>query len=357
MTHFIVTNCYFLHNRIFIFVGQYKVWLGDAPYAGELLVKGSPIFERAIHHPFYVPETPPTLSPVINTKPDFVSLPVLLPRPRPTKPTNVPPPPSPATSTAQPIVVVNKPTLSLPTKPIQIPTIPIASKPPVSVTTKPTIPTLMPSKATVSLPITAKPLPLPTPTNISPTYVPPSASPTNDQNQPTVTVYKPTVYFRPTVSEPTVYLRPTIYFKPPDSSPSPSVNNSPFITIAIKFDDKPEEIGWSVSSSRNELISSKPIGSYSYSSYKNKLVLERVYVPEGYTYSSSKNNKNDISSTSRSSDGMIFVTILDSGKNGLCCDSGQGFFQIFLGDISENNVVVKGSKFKRVQYFDISLHQ
>ncbi len=57
-----------------------------------------------------------------------------------------------------------------------------------------------------------------------------------------------------------------------------------------------------------------------------------------------------------SSDGIIFA-LLDNGRNGLCCENGQGFFQVFLGDIADNIVVAKGSEFKRVQHFEINLHQ
>ncbi len=143
-----------------------------------------------------------------------------------------------------------------------------------------------------------------------------------------------------------MYLRPPQLSPAIRPSPSPTINNSPFITIAIKFDDRPEEIGWSVYSDKNEPISSKPVGSYSDSSYKNKLVTERVYVRvPGGDFDGYKNIHG------------IFFTLLDNGRNGLCCDSGQGFFQIFLGDISENMVVAKGSKFSRVQHFDISLQQ
>jgi len=197
--------------------GQYKLWLGDTPYMGQLLLQGS-TFERAIHHPFYVPVMPPTPSPVINNTP-----------------TNTPPPPSPTTN-GQPTVVIN----------------------------------------------------------------PPQSPPVNG------------------------------------STLSPSLLLVPYITLAIKFDNQPEEIGWSVTSSMNEMISFKSIGSYT---EKNKLVIERVQIPEQY-----------------SNDGIMFA-LLDNGKNGLCCNFGQGFFQIFLGDLSDDIVIAKGSKFSRLQHIDIDLNK
>ncbi len=37
------------------------------------------------------------------------------------------------------------------------------------------------------------------------------------------------------------------------------------------------------------------------------------------------------------------------------CDKGQGLFQVFVGDIGEEYLVVKGSHFQRLQHFDIDL--
>ena len=37
------------------------------------------------------------------------------------------------------------------------------------------------------------------------------------------------------------------------------------------------------------------------------------------------------------------------------CDKGQGLFQVFVGDIADDNLVIKGSKFQRLQHFDINL--
>ncbi len=131
--------------------------------------------------------------------------------------------------------------------------------------------------------------------------------------------------------------QPTI-FKPPTPSPfteSPT-KFLPFITIAIKLDNFPEEVGWAISSDKNELIASKAIGSYNES---NKLIVEKVKIPEEY------------------STNTIIFALLDEGRDGLCCDKGQGLFQVFVGNISPENLVAKGSKFTRLQHFDIDLQR
>mmetsp|Transcript_16699 Transcript_16699/g.19060 ORF Transcript_16699/g.19060 Transcript_16699/m.19060 type:complete len:685 (+) Transcript_16699:162-2216(+) len=121
----------------------------------------------------------------------------------------------------------------------------------------------------------------------------------------------------------------------PATVTKPPTKPLPYITIAIKFDQHPEEIGWAVYSDQNELIESKTIGAYK--DKENKLVLERIEIPEVYA-----------------SGGFIFA-ILDDGHDGLCCDKGQGFYQLFIGDISEEKVVAKGSTFTRLEHSEFDL--
>ena len=81
------------------------------------------------------------------------------------------------------------------------------------------------------------------------------------------------------------------------STPPPS-QNTIHITIAIKLDNYPEEVGWAISSAKNEVIASKPIGYYK---RKNKLIIEKVRIPEQYLLSS---------------DNVMFA-LLDNGQDGL----------------------------------------
>merc|ERR1711862_745663 len=76
----------------------------------------------------------------------------------------------------------------------------------------------------------------------------------------------PVVATTPTPVPPTVSIKPTIIT---GNTSSPPTKFPHFITIAIKFDNHPEDIGWTVSSNTNVLIESKEIGFYT---DKNKLV-------------------------------------------------------------------------------------
>lgn len=80
-------------------------------------------------------------------------------------------------------------------------------------------------------------------------------------------------------------------------TPAPTPE-SRYITIAIKLDNYPEEVGWAISSSKNELIASKPTGFYK---RKNQLIIEKVRIPDQYLYSS---------------DSIVFA-LLDNGQDGL----------------------------------------
>ena len=125
--------------------------------------------------------------------------------------------------------------------------------------------------------------------------------------------------------------------------PQPSPNNEtpaptkflPFVTIAIKHDDYPEEIGWSILSDDN-IIEKKMPGAYK---EKNKLVIEKVRIPIEYDASSIK------------------FAIVDDGNDGLCCNKGQGLFQVFVGDIADGNMVAKGSMFKTPQACIFNMHE
>jgi hypothetical protein len=91
-----------------------------------------------------------------------------------------------------------------------------------------------------------------------------------------------------------------------------------------------------VSSDKNILIDSRPIGYYK---DQNKLMIEKVIIPEELD-----------------SEHIIFA-LLDDGQDGLCCDKGQGLFHIFVGGIDAVNLIAKGSSFTRLQHFDIDLQQ
>jgi hypothetical protein len=129
---------------------------------------------------------------------------------------------------------------------------------------------------------------------------------------------------------------------PPSSTPSlaPQVApDEPHITIGFKFDSFAEETGWAVTSvETQELLISKPFGTYS--GKDNSMVFETVPLPTEPT------NAND----------HYIFAILDSGRNGLCCEEGQGFFQVFFGDMADDKVMFRGGNFKYLQQFMFDLN-
>lgn len=126
---------------------------------------------------------------------------------------------------------------------------------------------------------------------------------------------------------------------PPANAPtSIDVDDTPFLTIGFKFDKYPEQIGWAITSiETRKLLISKPFGSYT--GKKNSLVFEKFTLPDPST---------------ALSDQYIFA-VLDSGRDGLCCENGQGFFQVFYGEMSDNNVMFRGGTFSYLDQFIFQL--
>lgn len=129
---------------------------------------------------------------------------------------------------------------------------------------------------------------------------------------------------------------------PPTSTPSlaPQAGpDEPHLTIGFKFDSFAGETGWAITSvETQELLMSKPFGTYS--GKDNSMVFETVPLPTEPT------NAND----------QYIFAILDSGRNGLCCEEGQGFFQVFYGDISDDKIMFRGGSFKYLQQFIFDLN-
>lgn len=128
---------------------------------------------------------------------------------------------------------------------------------------------------------------------------------------------------------------PTPGQDPSATVPTPNGKGT-YLTLGIKFDRFPEEIGWAITSvETQELLMSRSFGSYK--GKQNSMVVETIPLPEG---------------SSKGGDQFIFA-ILDSGRDGLCCSNtkGQGFFQVFYGDIADNQVMFRGGSFKYLQQF------
>lgn len=85
-------------------------------------------------------------------------------------------------------------------------------------------------------------------------------------------------------------------------------------------------------------MASKPIGSYDEMNYE--LQIEKIILP----------------GTKKKNSTFTF-TIFDAGGDGICCEKGFGFFQILLGDISDNNILLSGSQFQNFEEFQFVFDQ
>jgi len=123
-----------------------------------------------------------------------------------------------------------------------------------------------------------------------------------------------------------------IPMNPPTSLPT-TEQAGPYLTLGIKFDDYPEEVGWAITSvETQELLLSKPIGFYE--GMKNEIVLETIPFPMTATKSS-----------------QYIFAMLDKSRDGLCCDKGQGMYQVFYGSLADNKVLFQGERYKYLQQF------
>lgn len=104
-------------------------------------------------------------------------------------------------------------------------------------------------------------------------------------------------------------------FAGPEPTLSPTVSNRPSVsdpyqmTIVIMLDEFPRETGWTLTSKNSEITYMKRVPGYYRES--SKLAVETVPVPEGTN--------------------AIF-TITDEEGDGLCCENGEGYFQIYTAD-------------------------
>mmetsp|Transcript_6527 Transcript_6527/g.13774 ORF Transcript_6527/g.13774 Transcript_6527/m.13774 type:complete len:1564 (+) Transcript_6527:120-4811(+) len=95
----------------------------------------------------------------------------------------------------------------------------------------------------------------------------------------------------------------------PTTSLRPTVSDGYQMTIVIMLDNFPKETGWSITSKDSTATYMKRVPGY----YReaNKLIVETVPLPEGSN--------------------AIF-TITDKEGDGVCCENGEGYFQIYTAD-------------------------
>ena len=107
----------------------------------------------------------------------------------------------------------------------------------------------------------------------------------------------------------------------------------------FKLDNFPSEIGWTlISLEENKLWASKPVGSYVGMNYQ--VEIEKITLP-----------------VSRNKNSTFTFVIYDTGGDGLCCEKGFGFFQILLGDLRDQNVIINGGEFHDSEEFQLVFDQ
>lgn len=195
-------------------------------------------------------------------------------------------------------------------KPTGFPTT-IAPVPQIQTTEPPTpLPSPLPSKSTTLRPILSS-------INIEPTGSPTFAVESKLTSAPTTaptTAIKPnTISEKPTITPTHV---PTIT---PTSAPTNLLITSPTmisvsLTIELRFDLFPEDVGWMIVSAEDQevIIDSRSVGSYN---VKNRLKVVKEKVLLGV----SDNGSN-----------VYNFIIRDSGNNGLCCDHGSGYYRLYV---------------------------
>lgn len=106
-----------------------------------------------------------------------------------------------------------------------------------------------------------------------------------------------------------------------DSAPAPEDISQFWVDIDLKFDSLPYQISWIVTDDQSNIIEESPFYTMF---YKDGSETHRVYLPGAGDYS---------------------FTIMDKGGNGLCCEFGNGNFQVTVHDSSGNIVIAQGSDF------------
>lgn len=123
----------------------------------------------------------------------------------------------------------------------------------------------------------------------------------------------------------------------PTPIPIPSSSKGLYITIVIKLDNRPKETGWAVTLVKGQkLLSTRTMGFYK--GKNNAIVTEKVYLEQADKY-----------------EDAFIVAFLDKGMNGLCCKEGPGFFQVFLGDLADGQILFRGESFGKMQQYEFSI--
>lgn len=114
----------------------------------------------------------------------------------------------------------------------------------------------------------------------------------------------------------------------PTTSLRPSVSNGYQMTIVIMLDNFPKETGWTITSENSEITYMKRVPGYYRES--SKLVVETVSIPL---------------------DSNAIFNITDEGGDGICCENGEGYFQIYTEDGSL--VVDEGGSFEGLKSVNV----
>jgi len=116
----------------------------------------------------------------------------------------------------------------------------------------------------------------------------------------------------------------------PNSSEHYTPSSQHYISVQFQFDDSPEEISWVLFDLvANEARVFVDYGAYPKEEYANKLLTIPVTMdgPE-------------------MGEKQYVFTVYDEASDGLCCDRGEGYYKVFLGNVEDDNELLGDSVFE-----------
>jgi len=114
-----------------------------------------------------------------------------------------------------------------------------------------------------------------------------------------------------------------------------------YLTVQIQFDDKPEEVSWVLYDlTLNEVKVFVDFGEYPKEEFANKLL------NIGVTMDGPEEGEKQYA-----------FTVYDKGSDGLCCDHGEGYYKVFLGDVEDDLKLLEDEEFEFSSSFYFTLFE
>ncbi|KAL9181406.1 hypothetical protein ACHAXT_010211 [Thalassiosira profunda] len=103
-----------------------------------------------------------------------------------------------------------------------------------------------------------------------------------------------------------------------------------FLTVRFQFDDRPEEVSWVLYDlSINEAVVFVDFDAYNGAERKNQLLDVKVTM-DGPEWGEKQ----------------YAFTVYDNASNGLCCEHGNGYYKVFLGDVADDLELLGDDEFE-----------